>query len=128
MRIPLVPIPITKGVVKNVDAKALKNPDFATELRNLVIDESGANIDRPALSEDVFGQTGAAYGLIGAHYFPVSGTVVLVDENRSIWSMTSAGVTTNITGLALGGSGRPTFAEDGTYLAIACSRLVVASA
>lgn len=117
---PLVPIPIGKGVYANVDSTSVKTPEAATVLKNLVIDDAGANIDRPALSSTPFGQTGAASGIIGAQYFPVSDTTVLVDIARRIWSMDSSGVTTDITGASiLGGTGRPMFASDGTYLAIA---------
>jgi hypothetical protein len=113
---PILPLPITKGVFKNVDATSVSTPDFATELKNLVIDDAGANIDRPGLKAAAFAQTGAAFGVIGQKYFPVSGTVVLVDTARRIWSMTSAGAVTEITGTTLGGSSRPVFASDGTYL------------
>lgn len=116
---PLVPIPIGKGVYTNVDSTSVKAPDSATALKNLVIDDAGANIDRPALSSTTFGSTGAAHGIIGSFYFNVSDTVVLVDSNRKIWSQTSSGATTLIGYADLDGTERPTFASDGTYLAIA---------
>lgn len=116
---PLVPIPINKGAYKNVDDENVASPDIATEMKNLVIDDTGANIDRPGLSETPFSQTGAAYGIIGARYFRSQNCVILVDSNRSAWKLTESGVTTNITGTSLGGTSRPVFADDGAYLAIA---------
>lgn len=113
----LKPVPINKGVFQNVDPIELSDPAYAAELRNLVLTDSGANIDRPGLSS--FATTGSPFGIIGMFYFKVSGTVVIVDRNRKIWSVTSAGVVSEITGLDLGGTSRPTFETDGTHLAIA---------
>lgn len=114
----LKPIPIDKGVYQNVDPMELGDPSYAAELRNICLTDSGANTDRPGLSE--FSNTGTAYGILGLSYFTVSDTVVAVDRNRKIWSIDSDGVATQIDGgTDLEGTSRPTFASDGTYLAIA---------
>lgn len=113
----LKPIPINKGVFQNVDAVELGDPSYAAELKNIVLTDSGANRGRPGLTS--FSTTGSAYGIHGLTYFPVSGTAVAVDNDRRIWSITSAGVCSEITGLDLGGTSRPVFATDGTLLAIA---------
>lgn len=110
----LVPIPINKGGFEAVDAFELGNPEFASRLRNALINDAGSNVARPGLSE--FASTGS-YGLIGAAFF--SDHIVVVNDDRKIFSINEDGIVANITGTSLGGTLRPTFATDGTYLAIA---------
>ena len=116
---PTLPIPILKGVLKSVDATSVQTPEYAIDLKNLFIDAAGVNRDRPGLAATPFGITGSAFGIEGMFYFKVSNTVVLVDTNRRIWSLTEAGVTSEIGYATLAGSSRPVFDSDGTYLAIA---------
>lgn len=117
---PLVPIPIDKGVYKNVDSTSVATPQIATDLKNIVIDDTGANIDRPGLAATPFGQTGAAHGLVGIKYFEAADRVIMVDSNRSIWSMDEDGVTTNIGTTSLAGTaGRAIIEDDGEYVAVA---------
>jgi hypothetical protein len=115
----LKPLPINGGVNLNVDEKEIKNSQVATDLRNILISASGANVDRPGLKVTPFATTGTSFGIHAMKYFKASGTVVFVDTNRRIWSVTSAGVVTEITGSALGGTSRPVLETDGTFLAIA---------
>ena len=111
------PIPINKGAFKNVEAHALRDSEYAVSFENLLLDDAGANVDFPGLGS--FASIGSS-PVIGMRYFTVADKVVAVTEDRKIWSINSAGTVTEITGAAtLGGSSRPTFADDGTYLAIA---------
>lgn len=123
---PTVPIPISKGLFKNVDATTVDCTDgtrpavaSAITLKNLILDDNGNNIDRPGMLSTAFSTTGSSFGIEAMKYFEVSGTVVAVDTARRIWSITSAGVVTEITGSSLGGTSRPVMQSDGTYLAIA---------
>lgn len=115
----LQPIDISKGAFTAVEGTELPQGGYATELRNLLINKAGSNVDRPALS--AFASCGG-YPVMGLFYFRPANVVVAVTNegaSRKVWSITEAGVTTDITGTALTGSSRPVFASDGTYLAIA---------
>lgn len=113
---PLAQIDISKGSYKGIDPISLRN-GFAAELKNQLIDDSGANVDRPALSS--FVSLGSS-PIIGLHYWEDQNKMVAVTENRQVWSITSAGVATKVSAANdLEGTDRPVFAEDGTYLAIA---------
>jgi hypothetical protein len=111
----LQPIPLNKGLYKNVDKGSLRSPEFAREWRNVITDESGAVFDRPAL--EVFATIGS-YPIEAIYYWDAFDVAIVV-SNRKFYSVTSAGVVTNITGSNLAGTNRPVFATDGTYLAIA---------
>ena len=111
---PLQPIPLTKGSFQSVNALELPAPEYATELRNLVLNDAGSNVDRPALSS--FASIGS-FAVEGLFYF--SGHLVAVTGDRRIWKITSTGAVTEITGTPLAGGSRPVFASDGDFLAIA---------
>lgn len=115
----LNPVPLNGGLNVSVDLTEIRNSAVATEFKNLILSEGGANVDRPALSSEPFANTGTSFGIEALTYFPVSNTLVAVDSDRRIWSITSAGAVTEITGIRLEGSSRPVFASDGTLLGIA---------
>ncbi len=116
---PLQPLPMTKGLV-SVDRQEIGTPEAATYYRNLIRGQSGAMTDRPGLLD--FANIGS-YAVLGLSYFKKSNTVVAVTNEgtdaRKLWSITQAGVVTDITGTVLAGSSRPVFANDGDFLAIA---------
>lgn len=115
---PFVPIPFSKGAFQNVQAFELNDPSNAVAMENFLLDDAGSNVDRPGLWQ--FASLGVSSPVIGSYYFSLASCLVAVTEARRIYSITQAGVVTDITGSAtLGGSSRPVFAEDGTYLAIA---------
>ncbi len=112
---PLVPIQISKGAFKNVEAFELGSAEFGAEVKNLHLNDTGSNVDRPGRS---------IFATIGS--FPVEALTFFNDKlfaitsnDRKMWSISSSGVVTDVTGTALEGSSRPVFADDGTYLAIA---------
>ncbi len=112
---PSVVIQLNKGAFANVDDTELSNPENAILQKNILHTDSGAMIDRPGLSL-----------LASVGGFPVIGMVrfmdfvVAVTSRRKVYSITEEYVVTDITGAAdLDGDERPTFANDGTYLAIA---------
>lgn len=113
---PTLPVAINRGVYKNVDRTSIVTSEYATELLNFLIDDSGANIDRPALSR--FATVGS-FPIHGMSYFKPEDVVVAVTGDRRIITITEDGVVSNITGSLLAGTSRPIFATDGTYLAIA---------
>ena len=110
----ITPIPIDKGVFKAQNPKALRNSPFSENLINLFVDEAGGNVDRPTLQ--LFA-TLASIKPIGMRWF--SGVLVVVTSDRLIYSIDASGNMENITGDNLYGTGRPTFATDGTKLYIA---------
>lgn len=112
---PLLPIPINKGTFQNVDAFELTSPEYAADFRNFVLTDAGSNIDRPGLNQ--FAAVGS-YPVQGLTFFS-NHLVAVTSSDRKIWKIDSSGTVTDITGTALGGSARPVFADDGTYLAIA---------
>lgn len=112
---PLVTVPIDDGIYLSVDGEELPNPKFAVEQKNCFVNEAGSNVDCPGLSTFA---TLPSIIVDGLAYW--NDLVVAVTRNRRIYSVSSAGVVTDITGGAvLGGSNRPTFDNDGTYLSIA---------
>jgi hypothetical protein len=117
----LQPIDISKGVFLSVNAIELPQAGFASDYRNLLKNDAGSDVDRPALSE--FATIGAN-PIEGLFYFKPASKLVAVTFNlggggRRVWSIDSSAVVTNITGSTLDGTSRPVFASDGTYLAIA---------
>lgn len=112
---PAVPIPINKGRNSNVDSFALGNSEYAEEFKNLLLDDAGANVDRPARTQFA---TISAFPVEGVAFFNDS-LVAVTSHDRKIWQIDSVGGVTDITGTALAGGSRPVFATDGTYLAIA---------
>jgi hypothetical protein len=111
----LEPIDISGGLYESLDSEELPDPKFATVLKNLFVNDAGSNTDAPGLS-----QFAALPSIIvdGLAYF--NSHVVVVTRNRRIYSIASDATVTDITGAnVLGGTSRPTFADDGTYLAIA---------
>lgn len=111
---PLLPIPINKGVYQNADDIEVSGTDYAYELRNLLLNESGSNVDRPGLSQ--FARIGN-FGIIGMAFF--RDKLFVVTSERKMWSISSVGAVTDVTGTGLEGTERPVFDNDGTYLAIA---------
>lgn len=110
-------LPLTDGLYENVDAEELPSTELAVKLENLIMNEAGSNIDRPALS--LFA-TVEARKVIGMHFWKQEDILVFVTDDRRIWTVTEAGVTAEITGAAvLGGTERVSFAEDGILLALA---------
>lgn len=107
-------IKIDKGVYLNADGFEIGNSGYATLLKNAVIDEAGCNISRPGLS--TFGQTGEIYSVDGLYYF--SSSLISVDSNRDIYSVTSGGVATKINTSSLDGANRPVFSDDGSIMAV----------
>ena len=101
---PLQPLPMTKGLV-SVDRQEIGTPEAATYYRNLIRGQSGAMTDRPGLLD--FANIGS-YAVLGLSYFKKSNTVVAVTNEgtdaRKLWSITQAGVVTDITGTVLAGS------------------------
>lgn len=111
----LQPVPINDGLFESVDAGELPGPQFAPVLKNMFVNEAGSNVGRPGLSQ--FAEL-PSITVDGLAYW--NDYVLAVTRNRRIYSLSSAGVVTDITGSSvLDGSARPTFADDGTYLAIA---------
>jgi hypothetical protein len=110
-------IPLTDGLYENVDPEELPSTELAVKLENLIMNEAGSNIDRPALS--LFATIGNQR-VVGSYFWKLFDVIVVVTFDRRIYSVTEAGVITEITGGAtLGGTERASFAEDGTLLAIA---------
>lgn len=109
------PIQINQGLFTSADDWQLGGTPFAPALENLIIDDTGANISRPGFSS--FATTGGTASIIGLSFF--DNRALAIDWDRSFFSIDSAGNTVDVTGTALGGSGWPVFASDGTYLAIA---------
>jgi hypothetical protein len=110
----IVPIPISKGAYKLKNGQALRNSEYAVDLVNSYLDSAGGNVDRPTLAAHA---ELAASTTIGMHYF--GGFTVAVTSDRQLFTINSVGGVANITGTALPGTSRPTFANDGTYLYIA---------
>lgn len=107
-------IPIEKGVYKTKDTDTTINTSFCENLINIFIDSAGGNYDRPCLasfSELLSTET------IGISYF--DGVFVCVTQNRKVYSVTNAGVVTDITGDTLAGTDIPTFTYDDNNLYIA---------
>lgn len=111
---PIRELPISKGTYKTQNSRSLRNSEFAEVLRNLFIDEAGANFDRPTL--DLF-ETLDSIESIGAYYF--GGYVVFVTADRKIYSVDLNGDIDDVTGEPLPGVARPVFADNGTTLFIA---------
>lgn len=113
---PLVPLDISKGLYENIDSGGAL-PPYAPVLKNILVNEGGHNIDRPGLS--TFTTIGSS-PVIGQKYFKLAEKIVAVTEDRQIFSINSTGTVAQISGTNnLGGTNRPVFEEDGTYLAIA---------
>lgn len=115
----LKPLPFDKGLYLNVGAEKLSGSENAARLLNLLVDESGANVDRPALAD--FGEL-SSLKVIGAFADPEVSEdfAIFVTNDRKIYQMDEDGNVTDITGSSvLGGTLRPKFASDGTYIAIA---------
>lgn len=110
---PLVPIQFSSGAIKSVDSFELSNPAAAVEARNFMHTDAGSLIDRPGLVE--FASIGA-FPVIGMAYFGSS--VFAVTSDMKMWSVSSTGSVSNVTGTALTGTARPVFANDGDELAI----------
>src|SRR5574337_1272356 len=118
----MVPIPLTGGAFQNVDAMEVSDPSAAVALENFLLDDGGANVDRPGLgpTSSGFAALGVTSPIIGLHYFEAASILVAVTDARRIYSISSTGTVTDITGVdTLDGTSRPVFDEDGTYLAIA---------
>lgn len=112
---PLVPVPINRGAFKSVDAFQLSSSELGAEVRNLLLDDAGANRDRPGVN--AFSSIGA-FAISGLRFFGDK-IFAVTQGDRKLWSVSQSGVVTDVTGLALGGTARPVFDEDDTYLAIA---------
>jgi hypothetical protein len=113
-----MPIDISKGFASLLSKEENSKTPYASKFLNMLVTQSGANVDRPALSSFCDLGTFPANGL---HYFPLANKVVAVTEtNRKVWAISEDGSTEDITGAdTLEGDSRPVFEEDGTYLAIA---------
>lgn len=113
------PLEISKGLVTSVGRTEI-NAGYASDYRNLIKNDAGSDVDRPAISE--FASIGS-YKILGLFYFrPADCVVAVTDEGadaRKLWKITESGLVTDITGTVLDGNSRPVFASDGTYLAIA---------
>ncbi len=116
----LTPLDISKGVNLTVGAQEMPQAGYATDWRNLLKTDAGSDTDRPALS--AFCST-SSFPVLGLYYWKPFDVVIAVTNegsgSRKIWSITEAGVSTDITGTTLAGNSRPVFDSDGTYLAIA---------
>ena len=109
-------IPFSGGAFQSVDDFELIGTQNGAALENLLLNDIGSNLDRPGLGPvDGFAEVDGP--CIGSYYF--KNNLIFVTNQRSIYSMNSAGVVSDITGVKLGGTGRPVFASDGQYLAIA---------
>lgn len=111
---PIVPIPIASGSFENVDFFEHGDGGSAQIFKNLLINDAGSNIARPALQ--AFATIGES-PVVGLKFF--ANKIVAVTEERKIYAIDQGGGVTEITGLALGGANRPVFASDGGKLAIA---------
>lgn len=112
---PQVTYQFNKGPFLSVDSTEIGDPSVSSLNKNCLLTAAGSLIDRPGLS--AFSTIGS-FPVIGVSY--LGSVAVAVTDNRKIYSISSAGVVTNITGSNdLEGSARPTFAQDGTYIAIA---------
>lgn len=116
-------IDISKGSNLTIDGQEMPQAGYATDWRNLLKSDAGADVDRPALS--AFASI-AADPVEGLFYFKLVDKVIAVTSNlgtpsggRRVWSIDEAGIVTNITGTTLDGTNRPVFDNDGTYAAIA---------
>lgn len=110
----LKPIPINQGSFQNVDELEHGDGGTAHVFKNLLINDAGSNVNRPGLEE--LCDLGSSPP-IGMTFF--MNKLVVVTTDRNIYSISEDGSTTDITGTALAGGSRPSFASDGTYLAIA---------
>lgn len=110
---PIVEIPINKGVFKTENGRSLRNSEYAENLINMLIDEAGGNIDRPSLS---LLTTLDSIEPIGMRFF--EGVVVAVTADRKIYSIQLDGEVTDVTGDPLPGVSRPIFADNGGTLFI----------
>ena len=110
----IVPIPINLGSMQNVDAFEHGNTGTAALLKNMLINDAGSNVARPGLQSFVDLGSSPVIGL-----YPFGNFLVAVTDDRKIYSITESGGKAEIQYATLGGSNRPVFAEDGTYLAIA---------
>lgn len=110
----LKPIPINLGAFQNVDALEHGDDGTAHVLKNVLINDAGSNVSRPALSElcDLGDSP-----VVGLRHF--ANSIVAVTEDRNIYQVSQSGSVTDITDAALEGGSRPTFDDDGTYLVIA---------
>lgn len=114
---PIVPIDISKGLYENVNAFELGNTGHAAVLKNFLVNEAGTNVSRPGLCDFAYTH---AYPVEGLHYCASANRLIVVTNDlRRFYSITSAGVATSVTADVLAGTGRPVFAEDGSYLAVA---------
>lgn len=111
---PITTFQFSKGPFLSVDSSELGDPNLSSLSKNCLVTAAGSLIDRPGLSS--FAQF-SSFPVIGVSY--LGSVAVAVTSNRRIFSVTSAGVAAEITGTALEGTARPTFAQDGTYLVIA---------
>lgn len=110
-------VPLSDGLYENVDAEEIPSTELAVKLENLLMNEAGSNLDRPGLNTVA---TFSNQKVIGSYFWRAMSLLVLVTNDRRIYSMTQALVVTEITGGAtLGGTDRPTFETDGTLLGIA---------
>lgn len=113
---PIVTIPMSGSAFQAVDKQELSNPEVASKFDNLILSQAGSSIGRPGLSSFTMISNSAISNctIFNNHIFAVT-------EDRVFWKIDSAGTVTNLVGAdgLLGGSDRPTFASDGTYLAIA---------
>lgn len=97
-----------------MDPTEVGDPSVAIASKNCVVTDSGALLDRPGLSS--FGAIGS-YSVDGIAEF--GNYLVAVTANRRVYSITSAGAVTDITGsVTLDGTSTPTFTTDGGELVI----------
>lgn len=110
----LVQIPINQGSFENADYFEHGSSGTAQIFKNMLINDAGSNIARPALSSFA---TIDESPVIGMKFF--ANKICVVTEERKIYSVDQGGGVTEITDSALGGASRPVFATDGETLAIA---------
>ena len=111
---PIVSIPIQGGPNQNVDRQELSD-GTAYKLENTLLSDSGANIGAPGFSS--FADLGSVHGVSATIW---NDLLFVVGTDRRFYKITSAAVVTDITGTdgGLGGTTRPNFSNDGTYIAI----------
>jgi hypothetical protein len=114
---PKAQLPITGPAWNNSDDQIGKFSRFSPELVNGFVDDLGLTHIFPGLEEWTNIDNGRP--LTGLYWWNSRKFVIAVDNGGNVFKVSKTGTVTDLTGDALTGLNRPTFADDGTNLIIA---------
>lgn len=110
-----IPLPINSKPYQNVDEMTLN--EASSQLLDGFIDDLGNSVTRSGLED--FTTLGSVRASAGGYWWEALGVTIFVSDGRTYKISDETGTVVDITGDLLLTDGRPTFADNGTYLVIA---------